>query len=176
MILFLLPFSIATSTADSWRSASIIAMLVIGIACLVAFVIFERYFSPRPFIPYRLLVDRTVLGACMLDFTWQIAYYCWASYFTSYLQVVYDLSISEAGYISSIYDVVASVWLFPVGYLIRRTGYFKWVVLVGAPLYTLGEGLMIYFRKPGRWDGSFSLRSSSPSVAPPSPSSSRWPF
>jgi hypothetical protein len=86
-----------------------------------------------------------VLGACMLDFTWQIAYYCWASYFTSYLQVVYDLSISEAGYISSIYDVVASVWLFPVGYLIRRTGYFKWVVSVGVPLYTLGEGLMIYF-------------------------------
>ncbi|GFZ42312.1 Major facilitator iron-regulated transporter B [Saitozyma sp. JCM 24511] len=149
MILFLLPFSIATSTADSWRSASIIAMLVIGVACLVGFVVFERYFSPRPFIPYHLLVSRTVLGACMLKFTWQIAYYCWASYFTSYLQVVYDLSISEAGYIASIYDVVASVWLFPVGYLIRWTGYFKWVVLLGVPLYTLGEGLMIYFRKPG---------------------------
>lgn len=54
------------------------------------------------------------------------------SYFTSYLQVVYHLSISTAGYISSIYDVVAAVWMFPVGYLIRRTGQYKWLLYIGA--------------------------------------------
>ncbi|WOO79991.1 Siderophore iron transporter mirB [Vanrija pseudolonga] len=153
MVLFLLPFSIATSIEDEWRSASVITMLVIGVACLAAFVLVERYFSPVPFIPFHLLSSRTVVGACMLNVSWQIAYYCWASYFTSYLQVVYNLSISKAGYIASIYDVVATVWLLPVGYLIRRTGYFKWVVLVSVPIYTLGEGLMIYFRKPGHHIG-----------------------
>lgn len=153
MVLFLLPFSIATSIEDEWRSASVITMLVIGVACLAAFVLVERYFSPVPFIPFHLLSSRTVVGACMLNVSWQIAYYCWASYFTSYLQVVYNLSISKAGYIASIYDVVATVWLLPVGYLIRRTGYFKWVVLVSVPIYTLGEGLMIYFRKPGNHIG-----------------------
>lgn len=149
LVLFLLPFNLAASAADSWRSAHIIAMLVVGIVCLVAFVVVERFVSPKPFIPFHLLANRTVLGACVLGFSWQIAYYCWASYFGSYLQVVFDLSISTSGYITSIYDVVAAVWMFPVGYLIRRTGYFKWILLIGVPLYTLGEGLMIYFRKPG---------------------------
>jgi MFS family permease len=147
--LFLLPFSLAASAADEWRSAHIIAMLVVGVVCLIAFVIVEGYVAKTPFVPFHLLTDRTVIGACLLDFTWQIAYYCWASYFTSYLQVVYHLSISTSGYITSIYDILASLLMFPVGYLIRRTGYFKWVVIIGVPLYTLGAGLMIYFRKPG---------------------------
>lgn len=35
--LFLLPFSLATSSAQQWRSGHIIAMLVIGFCCLIAF-------------------------------------------------------------------------------------------------------------------------------------------
>lgn len=69
----------------------------------------------------------------------------YTSYFTSYLQVVYHLSISTSGYISSIYDVVAAVWMFPVGYLIRRTGQYKWLLYVGVPLYTLGKYLFRVF-------------------------------
>ena len=57
------------------------------------------------------------------------------SYFTSYLQVVYHLSISTAGYISSIYDVVAAVWMFPVGYLIRRSGKYKWLLYIGEHIH-----------------------------------------
>lgn len=148
LVLLLLPFSLAQSAADTWRAPHIIAMLVLGVVCLAAFAVAER-FVPRPFIPARLLADRTVVGACGLCFSWQIAYYCWASYFSSFLQVVYGLSISTSGYIGSIYDVVAALWMFPVGYIIRRTGYFKPVLLVTVPLYILGEGLMIHFRKPG---------------------------
>lgn len=43
---------------------------------------------------------------------------------------------------------MATIWLLPVGYFIRRFGRFKWVVLVSVPIYTLGEGLMIKFRQP----------------------------
>ncbi|WRT70442.1 uncharacterized protein IL334_007440 [Kwoniella shivajii] len=149
MALFLLPFSIATSAENQWQEGYIIAMLVLGFVLLVAFALVERFVAPKPFIAFHLLANRTVLGACMLNVSWQIAYYCWASYFTSFLQVVYDISISEAGYIASIYDVVAGVWLFPVGYLVRKTGYFKWLLYIGVPVYILGEGLMIYFRRPG---------------------------
>lgn len=149
LALFLLPFSIAASAADQWRSPHIIVMLVIGFVLLIAFAVVEKWFTPKPFIPYALLSDRTVIGACILQSAWQIAYYCWANYYASYLLVVYDLSVSKAGYITAIYDVVAGVWLLPVGYLIRRTGQFKWLMIAGLPLYALGEGLMIHFRQPG---------------------------
>ncbi|KAK8849835.1 hypothetical protein IAR55_005171 [Kwoniella newhampshirensis] len=148
LVLFLLPFSIAASAADQWRSAHIIAMLVIGFILLVTFGFVERYLSPRPFLPYNLLTSRTVLGACLCDFVYQIAYYCWNSYFSSFLMVNYGVSISVAGYISSIFDVVSGIWLLVVGLLIKKTGYFRWLFIAAIPLYMLGVGLMIYFRKP----------------------------
>ncbi|KAJ9191277.1 hypothetical protein DTO164E3_8904 [Paecilomyces variotii] len=150
LVLFLLPFTIAGSTADDWRSGSIITMLVIGIVCLIAFALAERFLAPVPFLPWKLLVSRTVLGACLIDVCYQIAYYCWADYFTSYLQVVYGTSIEVAGYISSIFDVVSGVWLLVVGVLIKKTGRFRWLLWGAVPLYMLGVGLMIYFRNPDR--------------------------
>ncbi|KAF3924413.1 hypothetical protein AA313_de0206836 [Arthrobotrys entomopaga] len=148
LVLFLLPFSIAGSTADDWRSPSIIAMLVVGVVLLLIFGITERYFSPKPFIPFNLLVSGTILGSCLIDATYQVAYYCWGSYFTSYLQVVNGLTITQAGWVSGIFDIIAGCWLLFIGFVIRKTGYFKWLMLCAVPLYTLGVGLMIYFRQP----------------------------
>ncbi|KAJ5815251.1 siderophore iron transporter mirB [Penicillium riverlandense] len=148
-VIFLLPFTLAGYSEGIWSSAYIIAMIVVGFVLLVAFAFWERYGARKPFVPWYLLKSRTVLGACLLDFTYQVAYYCWYLYLTSYLQVVYNTSIESAGYISSIFDVVSSVELIAVGFLIRWTGHFKWILLWGVPLYMLGEGLMIYFRNPG---------------------------
>ncbi|KAF7167619.1 hypothetical protein CNMCM6106_003098 [Aspergillus hiratsukae] len=148
LVLFLLPFSIAGSTEDDWKSASIITMLVIGLLCLIVFALVERFVAPVPFLPWALLASRTVLGACMVDVCYQIAYYCWYNYYTSYLQVVYGTSITTAGYISSIFDVVSGVWLFVVGFLIKKTNRFRWLLFIAVPLYILGVGLMIYFRRP----------------------------
>ncbi|KAJ6134340.1 siderophore iron transporter mirB [Penicillium sp. IBT 18751x] len=148
-VLFLLPFTLAASSAEAWRSAHIIAMLVVGFVLIVAFGFWEKFGARHPFVPWHLLKDRTVIGACLLDASYQIAYYCWNYYFTSYLQVVYNTSLASAGYISSIFDIISGVELFAVGLLISYTGHFKWVLMWGVPLYMLGVGLMIYFRNPG---------------------------
>nr|ODN94626.1 siderophore iron transporter MirB [Cryptococcus depauperatus CBS 7855] len=149
LAIFLLPFSLAASSTNEWQTPHIIVLLVVGLLCLTAFGIVERWFSPRPFIPYALLTNRSVLGACLLDLTYQISYSCWNSYFSSYLQVTFNTSISVAGYIAGIFDVVAGIWLIVVGFLIRRTGYYRWLLMVAVPIYILGIGLMIHFRKPG---------------------------
>lgn len=131
-------------------------MLVVGIVCLIAFALVEYYVAPVPFLPWEMLASRTVLGACLVDATYQIAYYCWYDYYTSYLQVVYGTSIQTAGYISSIFDVVSGVWLLGVGLCIKKTGRFRWLLLWSVPLYLLGEGLMIYFRQP-HWSVGYSI-------------------
>lgn len=122
-------------------------MLVIGFLLLVAFPFAERY-AKRPFIPWHLLLSRNILGTCLLDASWQIAYYCWNSYFSSYLQVVWGLSITEAGWVGGVFDIISGCWLIVVGLLIRKTGRYKWLFLAAVPLYTLGVGLMIHFRMP----------------------------
>ncbi|CAG8006923.1 unnamed protein product [Penicillium nalgiovense] len=148
-ILFLTSFNIAGNTEGQWQSPKIIAMMVVGFCVLVAFVCYERWVAPKPFIPFYLITDRTVIGACLLDITYQVSYYCWASYFTSYLQVVYNTSLTQAGYISAIFDFMDPVWLIGCGFLIRHTGRFKWLLCAALPLYLLASGLMIYFRQPG---------------------------
>ncbi|KAF9895289.1 hypothetical protein FE257_000193 [Aspergillus nanangensis] len=156
LVLFLLPFTLAGAAADDWKSAHIIVMLVIGVACLVAFVLVERFVAPVPFLPWEILASRTVMGACLLDICYQIAYYCWDGYYTSYLQVVYGTSISVSGYISSIFDVVSGVWLLGVGLFIKKTGRYRWLLLWSVPLYMLGVGLLIYFRNP-HWSVGYSI-------------------
>lgn len=149
LILFLTSFNIAGNTEGEWKSAKIIAMMVVGFFVLVGFVAYERWGAPKPFIPYHLIANRTVIGACLLDITYQVSYYCWASYFTSFLQVVYNTSLTQAGYISAIFDLMDPIWLIGCGYLIRVTGRFKWLLMWALPLYLLASGLMIYFRQPG---------------------------
>lgn len=149
LVLFLLPFTIAGSADEGWKQGYIIAMLVLGFVFLVSFGLNERFLAPVPFLPWEILASRTVLGACLIDASYMIAYYCWYDYYTSYLQVVYGTSIATAGYISSIFDVVSGVWLLVVGLLLKKTGRFRWLLFCAVPLYMLGVGLMIHFRKPG---------------------------
>ncbi|WPH04752.1 major facilitator superfamily domain-containing protein [Acrodontium crateriforme] len=148
LILILLPFTIAQAAANGWREYYIIFMLVVGIACLLAFGFVERFVAPVPFLPWEMLSSRTVIGTCLLDATYLISYYCWNDYFSSYLQVVYGVDLATGGYISNVFDVVSGIWLLAVGLLIKKSGRFRWLLIIAVPLYILGIGLMIYFRRP----------------------------
>ncbi|GAB1197563.1 major facilitator superfamily domain-containing protein [Aspergillus pseudonomiae] len=153
LTVFLLPFTLARSAPDGWKSDYIIAMIVVGFVLLIFFAVYQVYLAPVPFMKHTYLLNRTVLGACLLDFVYMMAYYCWNSYFTSFLQVVNNLSVAEAGYVNSTFQVVSGVLLFIVGYLIRRTGYFRWLLIIGVPLYIFAQGLMIHFRQPNGYIG-----------------------
>ncbi|ROV94992.1 hypothetical protein VMCG_08299 [Cytospora schulzeri] len=147
LTVFLLPFDLADDAPNGWGSGYIIAMIVVGFMMLFVFALYEWKFAPTPLLNFTFLTNRTVIGACLLDATYQLAYYCWANYYTSFLQVVNDLTIAQAGYVSHTFDVVSGVLLLVVGWLIRRTGRFKWLLYIAVPLYIFTQGLMIYFRR-----------------------------
>lgn len=149
LALFLLPFSLYSYQAKGWSSALVICMLVFGIVLLIAFALYEKFVAPKTFIPFELLADRTVLGACVLSASLFVSFYIWDSYFFSFLQVVNGLTITQASYIGNIYSIGSCFFSLIVGVLIRWTGRFKWLALgFGVPLTTLGVGLMIAFRQP----------------------------
>ena len=125
-------------------------MLLVGICSLVAFGIYERFFARKSFLPFRYLHDRTVIGSCLLAGTLFVSFYCWDAQFSSFLQVVYDLSLQDAGYVANIYSIGSCFWGLVIGVLIPLTGRIKWLALCAVPLQILGTGLMIYFRQPGQ--------------------------
>ncbi|GKT93639.1 siderophore iron transporter [Colletotrichum tofieldiae] len=144
--LLLLPFSLAGYQAHQWREPRIIAMIVIGGLLLVAFPFYEKHIAPKSFVPFELFKNRTVLVACLLGGNMWISFYCYKVQFSSYLQVVYNLSVSRAGFITNIYNIVSCAWAIPVGLLMRFTDRYKWLGLVAVPLQILSTGLMIKFR------------------------------
>lgn len=152
-VIFLLPFTLAATAPNGWKTGYVIAMIVLGFILIMSFGLYEIYLAPVPFLNHKILVDRTVLGACLLDMTYQVSYYCYASYLSSFLQVVYELDVASAGYVANTFSAVSFVFLFLAGWLIRVTGRFKWLLWFCVPLYILGLGLMIHFRQPGGYIG-----------------------
>ena len=147
--LFLLPFNLYTLQAKGWSSPLIVCLLVFGVVLMIIFALWERFFAPVTFIPYSLLLNRTVLGACILSATLFLSYNCWNNYFSSFLQVVNDLSVTDASYVVQVYAVGTVLCSLAVGVLIHYTGRYKPVCLYfGIPLSILGVGLMINFRRP----------------------------
>ncbi|KAG8412326.1 hypothetical protein J3458_014510 [Metarhizium acridum] len=150
MALFLLPFNIYQFQAEQWGSPMIIAMIVVGVVLLVVFALYEKYVAPVQFIPYQLLVDRTVMGACVLGAIGFISFYIWNGFFSSFLQVVVGLTVTEATYVGRTYNMGSCFWALVVGVIVRWSGRFKWLAFYfGVPLMILGIALMIQFRQPG---------------------------
>ncbi|KAM0324352.1 hypothetical protein ACHAQA_008133 [Verticillium albo-atrum] len=146
--LFLLPFNLYTQ--QGWSSLVLLAMLVSGGTLILGFVVWERRYASITLIPYPLLVDGTVAGACILSATLFLSYFCWNSFFSSYLQVVNDLSVENASYVVQTYTVCSVLCGIAVGGLIHYTGRFKPVCLyIGIPLSILGSAMMMYFCKIG---------------------------
>ena len=145
--LFLLPFNLYALTGKAWSSPLIVGVILLGFLLLSAFVVWEKSFASIRCLPYRLLLDRTVFGACLLCACLFASYAVWNSYFGSYLQVVQGLSVEEASYAAQLYTVVSVLVAVSAGYMIHRTGHFKTTSLVvGVPLSLLGQSFMMYFR------------------------------
>ena len=147
--LFLLSFNLYNLQVKGWSSLLIICLLVFGIVFMIIFALWERFFAPVTFIPYFLLLDRTVLGACILSATLFLSYNCWNNYFSSFLQVVNDLSVTDVSYVVQVYAVGTVLCSLAVGVLIHYIGRYKLVCLCfGILLSILGVSLMINFRRP----------------------------
>lgn len=148
--IFLLPFNIYSFQAQEWRAPIVICFFIFGGLLIIGFAVWEKYFAPVNFLPYELLLDRTVLGSCVLPAISFISFYIWNSFFGSFLQVVMNLDLTTTGYITQTFNVGSCFFALIVGLVIRQTGNYKWPVLFfGLPITVLGVGTMIKFRHPG---------------------------
>ncbi|KAE9574778.1 MFS siderochrome iron transporter 1 [Colletotrichum fructicola] len=146
--LFMLPFNIVSYAAHGWKSAHIIAMLVLGILCVPAFYVWEKYLTPKSFIAWEYLRNRNIIGAGLLYGLMFLSIFCWDTYYQSYLLVVHRQSITNAGYILNCFSLASSFFGPLFGYIIRLTGDFKYTALAGVPFMLLGTALLIPYRTP----------------------------
>ncbi|KAF4980093.1 hypothetical protein FZEAL_3814 [Fusarium zealandicum] len=147
--LILTPLNIATRAPNGWATGYIIAMLVVGVVCLFCFAAWERWFAKVPYIPFRFLRNRTILGACLLSAFLNMSIFAWDTYYGSYLQVVHGLSISVSGYALNAFSVTSTIIAPFIGLGLRYYGRYYWPAVSGIPWCVLGTALLIHFRHPG---------------------------
>jgi MFS family permease len=146
---FLLPFNLYTQQAKGWDSALVISFLIIGVVLLIGFGLWERLFAKQSLVPWAFMKDRTVVGACLASFTLFFSNSCWAFYLGSILQVINNLSVTEASYVNAIPTVGGVIAAVLTGVVMSYTGRFKAITLyISIPLVLLGTGLLILFRRP----------------------------
>ncbi|KAF2720001.1 putative siderochrome-iron transporter [Polychaeton citri CBS 116435] len=153
-VIFLLPFSLATYGRATYDSATFIAMVVVGILLFPVFAVWERFFARTAFVRWELFKQRTILGACILSVVLYFSFYSWDLNFYSFVKVVYALSVSDAGYMTQIYNVGSCFWGVVFGVWVYYTKHFKYACLCfGLPLMMLGAGLTIHFRESSQGIG-----------------------
>ncbi|KAI4920614.1 uncharacterized protein J4E92_008257 [Alternaria infectoria] len=68
--------------------------------------------------------------------------------YSSYLQVVFQLSVSKAGYITNIFNIVSCTWAIIISFAMKYTDTYKWGAVIAVPTQLLMTGLLIYLRTP----------------------------
>ncbi|OJD16356.1 hypothetical protein AJ78_03455 [Emergomyces pasteurianus Ep9510] len=148
--LVLIPLSLTGSfNSQRWGEPSFIVMLVLGVVLFIAFVVWDSKFAKKPFIPYRMVVERTVIAACLasaLDFG---SYVLFTLFFPSYLQVAGGYSPGHATRIDNALRVSNQVFSLFIGLGMKYTKRSQMWIFMGPPVTVLSQGIMIYLVNMG---------------------------
>jgi len=114
----------------AWSSPVIIGMGVVGLACLVAFVLAERR-AVEPILPYEVMTNRTFVLATLMSMLCMGAMFGATLYLPTYLQMGYGYSATVSGLLL----VPMTLGMLATGVLsgiaMSRTGHYKIYLIIG---------------------------------------------
>ncbi|KAM5451539.1 ferrioxamine B transporter [Microsporum audouinii] len=143
--LILVPFTIAGGVETQWRTAKVIAPLVIGVLLIPVWLYWEST-CLHPMVPFRLLKDRGVWGALGIAIMLNTAWYLQGDFLYTVLVVAFNESIKSATRITAVYSfasVLTGVVMGVFVYFFRRL---KLVIVAGTILFMVAFGILIYYR------------------------------
>ncbi|KAL2835835.1 major facilitator superfamily domain-containing protein [Aspergillus pseudoustus] len=143
--LFLVPLSLTGSgNSEAWHKGSFIAMLVMGVVIFIGFIAWDTWFAKKPFVPYRMIRNRTVAAACLIGALDFFHYSVFSVFFPSYLQVAAHHSAATATRIDNSLRVAFQVAGIFAAYFMKYTRRSQIWVFTGVPLSVLGMGVLLY--------------------------------
>ncbi|PWA03439.1 hypothetical protein BB558_000389 [Smittium angustum] len=134
-------------TTYPWKSARVIALLVIGISCFFIFVGFEYKFPKEPLIPLHIFKTRNLSLNFFCQFFIGFGMFGLIFYIPMYYTVVYGGNAAQSGLFLlplMLGIVAASV---TGGTIISRTGIYRPYIWTGNALLAIGIGLVTTFNQ-----------------------------
>ena len=121
----------------AWSSPVIIGMGVVGLACLVAFVLAERR-AVEPILPYEVMTNRTFVLATLMSMLYMGAMFGATLYLPTYLQMGYGYSATVSGLLLVPMTLgMLATGVFS-GIAMSRTGHYKIYLIIGPIIAAAG--------------------------------------
>ncbi len=117
----------------AWTSAPLLATAAIGVGGSVLFLAQERR-AVEPIIPLHLFADRSVALIFAMGFLLMAALISVSTFLPLFLQVSTGASATRSGLLLTPQSVGISAIAAASGWLVSRTGRYKWTLLVGPAL------------------------------------------
>lgn len=124
-----------------WASTPVIGAAVVGAALTVALVVQERR-AVEPVLPLRLFRERSVSAIFVMSFGQMFGLISVATFLPLFLQIATGASATRSGLQMVPQSLAISGTATLAGFLVSRTGRYKWTLLVGPLLAAVGLFLL----------------------------------
>lgn len=132
LILILLGFTWTQGTYP-WRSAHVIASLVVGALTLVAFTVYETYVPLRqPLLPVRLFKLPNIVACIFVGSTMQMVWLALNVFWPVQINVLFTTNEVTIGLLSSTVGVALTAGELIFAPLFRSVGHLKWQVVIAS--------------------------------------------
>ena len=137
---------IAFSNADKhpWVSYHVLGLLMVSLVCWVIFFLVESG-AKEPVLDPTVLRNRSFSTIALATFFSSFGTMGMMMYFPMFLQGVQDISTFHSGFITTPYGVLTAFMGVPAGYIIARSGRFKWMYVAGYGILALSMFVLILF-------------------------------
>ena len=136
-------FSFAGTTYP-WLSVQIVGLLALSVVFWVVFLRIESG-ATEPVLDLAVLRNRTFRSVAVATFFSSFGTMGIMMYFPMFLQGVQSLSTTRSGFITIPFGFLAAFMGIPIGYMVAKSGRFKWMYLVGYGTLTASMFGLIFF-------------------------------
>ncbi|KAK3713170.1 hypothetical protein LTR37_008603 [Vermiconidia calcicola] len=145
LVLFLLGLNSGGNIVP-WNHPLVLVSLPLGVVLLVGFIFIEDRVAEEPVIPVRLLLNQTVLAACLTNWFATMSVFGLIYYVPVYFQVVRGISATGAGALFIPQSAGTALGSLGSGFIMRATGRYVWLnVLVQILMLTASSLILATF-------------------------------
>ncbi|KAK0652765.1 putative transporter [Cercophora newfieldiana] len=144
--MLLLPMSIAGSLPDGWRTPWVPALIVVGFIVLLGLLAYEKSVATNPLLPASYFKNLTIVLSMLIMAVDDLGHTATHTYLYAWGTISYNMSPRDATYFSFTNGVTQCFAGIIAGWIMYRTGYYKWLTAGGAVVRLIGYGLMFRLR------------------------------
>ncbi len=133
-----------------WLSTPVVGLLAISLVCWIIFIRVESG-AKEPILDPEILRNRSFSTIALATFFSSFGTMGMMMYFPMFLQGVQDISTFHNGLITIPYGFLTAFMGVPVGFVLARSGRFKWMYVAGYGILTVSMFVLILFNAGTHW-------------------------